>query len=51
MEQLTIRQASAEEASSVLELWQMSARWLDAKGINQWRPEREVSLIHEWDEI
>lgn len=38
-EQLEIRHARMEEAAVILELWQMSARWLNAKGIYQWRPE------------
>jgi ribosomal protein S18 acetylase RimI-like enzyme len=36
---LLIRRARFEEASSILSLWQMSARWLNSKGIYQWRPE------------
>lgn len=36
---LIIRPARGDEASAVLNLWQMSARWLNAKGIYQWRPE------------
>jgi len=36
---LKVRHASRDEASIVLALWQMSARWLNAKGSNQWRPE------------
>ncbi|MBD3922149.1 GNAT family N-acetyltransferase [Paenibacillus sp. PR3] len=36
---LKIRHATHDEAPIVLELWQMSARWLNAKGIYQWRPE------------
>lgn len=35
----TIRLARLDEAPIVLNLWQMSARWLNSKGINQWRPE------------
>ena len=36
---LIIRQALFNEASLVLNLWQSSARWLNSKGIYQWRPE------------
>lgn len=36
---LRTRLASPEEAETVLSLWLGSARWLNAKGINQWRPE------------
>ncbi|GMK41287.1 N-acetyltransferase [Paenibacillus sp. CCS19] len=38
-QQLKIRHATSDEAADVLELWLMSARWLNAKGIYQWRPE------------
>ncbi|WP_020615509.1 GNAT family N-acetyltransferase [Paenibacillus daejeonensis] len=37
--QLVIRPALLEEAPVVLNLWQGSARWLNEKGIYQWRPE------------
>jgi len=36
---LSIRRAQFDEASVVLGLWQTSARWLNSKGIYQWRPE------------
>lgn len=36
---LIIRPARTDEAPVVLNLWQMSARWLNARGIYQWRPE------------
>jgi ribosomal protein S18 acetylase RimI-like enzyme len=36
---LSIRRAQLDEASVVLSLWQTSARWLNSKGIYQWRPE------------
>ncbi|MNJ57964.1 putative acetyltransferase [compost metagenome] len=38
--ELLIRPASLEEAPIVLDLWQSSARWLNSKGIYQWRPEK-----------
>jgi ribosomal protein S18 acetylase RimI-like enzyme len=38
-EELQIRHAEMTDASVVLELWQMSARWLNVKGIKQWKPE------------
>ncbi|WP_230873623.1 hypothetical protein [Paenibacillus woosongensis] len=37
--QLLIRPALREEAPIILGLWQNSARWLNSKGIYQWRPE------------
>ncbi|WP_405155873.1 GNAT family N-acetyltransferase [Paenibacillus sp. FSL K6-0108] len=37
--ELMIRLALPEEASTVLNLWQESARWLNSKEIYQWRPE------------
>ncbi|WP_422657571.1 GNAT family N-acetyltransferase [Paenibacillus sp. EC2-1] len=36
---LNIRPALLDEAAVVLELWQKSAKWLNSKGIYQWRPE------------
>jgi hypothetical protein len=36
---LTTRLALPEEAPTVLNLWQESARWLNSKEIYQWRPE------------
>ncbi|MDK8189166.1 GNAT family N-acetyltransferase [Paenibacillus sp. UMB7766-LJ446] len=36
---LTTRLALPEEALTVLNLWQESARWLNSKEIYQWRPE------------
>ncbi|MFC4777153.1 GNAT family N-acetyltransferase [Paenibacillus sp. GCM10023252] len=38
-QELIIRLASFEDATIVLELWQESARWLQSKNINQWKPE------------
>ncbi|GIP56692.1 N-acetyltransferase [Paenibacillus woosongensis] len=37
--QLLVRPALHEEAPIILDLWQNSARWLNSKGIYQWRPE------------
>jgi len=36
---LRTRLASPEDAEAVLALWTGSAKWLNNKGINQWRPE------------
>lgn len=36
---IVIRRASLNEAPIILDLWQNSARWLNSKGIYQWRPE------------
>lgn len=39
MKQIIVRPALSEEAEIVVGLWQSSARWLNSKGIYQWRPE------------
>jgi len=36
---LVIRKASVMDASAILILWQDAAKWLQAKGIDQWNPE------------
>ncbi|WP_337100027.1 GNAT family N-acetyltransferase [Paenibacillus sp. YIM B09110] len=36
---VVIREAMHEDAETILNLWQSSARWLLANGIKQWRPE------------
>ncbi|WIV20322.1 GNAT family N-acetyltransferase [Paenibacillus polygoni] len=36
---IVIRSASLSEAPIILNLWQNSAKWLNSKGIYQWRPE------------
>lgn len=42
---ITVRRASFEDAPTILNLWQGSARWLLNKGIKQWDPE-EFTLEH-----
>lgn len=36
---IDVQAATIEDSEAILALWQGSARWLQAKGINQWHPD------------
>ncbi|WP_258171170.1 GNAT family N-acetyltransferase [Paenibacillus sp. R14(2021)] len=53
---IEMKRVSTEETQAVLELWQGSARWLQAKGIRQWHPDdfsldRVLEVMHAGHEL
>jgi GNAT superfamily N-acetyltransferase len=45
---IDVHPASIDDSQIVLDLWRMSARWLQSKGINQWDPEHfNIEQVYE----